>query len=54
MPELHEQRIPELAARQLSGLPLPSLSQGIPGVGVGGLPGSGIPGLFVPLKRNSV
>ena len=42
MPELHAAGIPQLAARQLPGLP--SLSAGIPGVGIGGAAGSGIPG----------
>lgn len=44
LPDLHKRGIPELAKRQLNFLP--SLSSGIPGVGVGSLPGSGIPGTF--------
>lgn len=44
LPELHKRDIPELAKRQFGFLP--SLSSGIPGVGVGALPGSGIPGMF--------
>lgn len=41
LPEIHKRGIPELAKRQFA---LPSLSQGIPGVGVGSLPLSGISG----------
>jgi hypothetical protein len=44
LPQLHEQGVAELAKRQFG---LPSLSQGIPGVGVGSLPLSGITGKFV-------
>lgn len=43
LPELHRAGVPELAKRQLS--LLPSLSTGIPGVGVGALPLSGVPGV---------
>jgi hypothetical protein len=41
LPELHKRGIPELAKRQLS---LPSLSTGVPGIGIGALPLSGVPG----------
>lgn len=43
LPHLHKRDIPELARRQLPGLP--SLSSGVPGIGVGSLPLSGVPGL---------
>ncbi|KAF2706786.1 hypothetical protein K504DRAFT_447677 [Pleomassaria siparia CBS 279.74] len=43
MPEHHAMRIPQLDDRQLGGLPLPSLSQRISGVGIASLPLCGIP-----------